>query len=1016
MKRILINATQQEEIRVAMVDGQFMYDLDIEQTNKTQKKANIYKGIITRVEPSLNAAFVNYGAERHGFLPFKEISREYWKDSKTEGRPLIKDVIKEGQEVLIQIEKEERGNKGASLTTFISLAGRFLVLMPNNPRAGGVSRRIEGEDRHRIKKQLSELNIEEGGAIVRTAGLGREVEELSWDLDYLKMLWSAIGFAYEQHQAPTLLYQESNLIIRTLRDYFRHDIGEIMIDNESIYHQACDFVQAVMPHNLPKLKLYKDNSVPLFSRYQVEHQIESAFEREVTLPSGGAIVIDHTEALISIDINSARATKGGDIEETAYNTNLEAAAEIARQLRLRDIGGLIVIDFIDMMPNRNQRGVEKKLRELLKLDRARVQIGRISRFGLLEMSRQRLRPSLGEASQIVCPRCSGHGTFRGVESLALSILRLIEEEAMKDKTHQVSVQVPVEVASFLLNEKRPAISKLETRHSIQVVILPNPHLSTPHFEINRFRSQDKDEIARTSYQQIDKIEHDIEAEQIEQSKAPNMPQGEVPAIKQVMPQQPAPLPPPTAPVNETTEKSSGGFFSRVFGSLFGGDSKAKAEPQPVKAVPQKRAPVKKSQPKQRTNMPKNQGQRDRSDSAHQRRRPAPNQTNNRNQQSPQNKANTQRNNPQNKNNNTNPKAKQNSADKRPQQNKQQPQQNNTKPQDTKPAEQTATATDTANTQNTPQKNSRTRGNRRTQNSRRNNRNQNNRRPNPDKQNLVETHEQQLDQTPVEITIPTPKVASNNNTQAKPNKNTAQKPAASSVDNDNSTSTPSDKLTTAKPNQKKPRQRKPQAKAKTQDNQDTSTNINIGSKEETSSTPAQKTENKKSAKPAVVEKKKPQTKPAVQSSEPSTANEAKVSQPASIDSKQDKPTDTTSTAKKSKPKAKTEKTPKPKNTEVSVTEAGKSSSKSGAVDKHTVQADKATIVNKSTKTPSKAVKAMQVDNTSSKASESPSTVSKASTQAVPKHPEVDTKPAKPVTTEITQSLPEPSKASNETSES
>ena len=402
MKRILINATDREEIRVAMVDGQYLYDLDIEHTNQVQKKSNIYKGTITRVEPSLNAAFVNYGAERHGFLPFKEVSKEYWGPTKgVQGRPSIKDVLKEGQEVLIQVEKEERGNKGASLTTFISLAGRFLVLMPNNPRAGGVSRRIEGEDRHRIKQILNELKIENGGAIVRTAGLGRELEELSWDLDYLKMLWKAIQFAHKNHPAPTLLYQESNLIIRTLRDYFRPDIGELIFDKEAIYNQARDFVKAVMPHNLSKLKFYKDKDVTLFSRYQVEHQIESAFQREVTLPSGGAIVIDHTEALISIDINSARATKGNNIEETAYNTNLEAADEVARQLRLRDLGGLVVIDFIDMMPNRNQRGVEKRLREKLKIDRARVQIGRISRFGLLEMSRQRLRPPLDEASPVV---------------------------------------------------------------------------------------------------------------------------------------------------------------------------------------------------------------------------------------------------------------------------------------------------------------------------------------------------------------------------------------------------------------------------------------------------------------------------------------------------------------------------------------------------------------------------------------------------------------------------------------
>ena len=579
MKRILINATEREEIRVAMVDGQYLYDLDIEHTNQVQKKSNIYKGTITRVEPSLNAAFVNYGAERHGFLPFKEVSREYWGATKgIQGRPSIKDVLKEGQEVLVQVEKEERGNKGASLTTFISLAGRFLVLMPNNPRAGGVSRRIEGEDRHRIKQILNELNIENGGAIVRTAGLGRELEELSWDLDYLKMLWKAIQFAYDQHPAPTLLYQESNLIIRTLRDYFRPDIGEIIFDKEVIYNQARDFVKAVMPHNLHKLKYYSDKSITLFSRYQVEHQIESAFQREVTLPSGGAIVIDHTEALISIDINSARATKGSDIEETAFNTNLEAADEIARQLRLRDLGGLVVIDFIDMMPNKNQRAVEKRLREKLKIDRARVQIGRISRFGLLEMSRQRLRPSLGDASQVVCPRCSGHGSFRSIESLALSILRLIQDEAMKNMTREVIAQVPIEVAGFLLNEKRDTITKLHTRHKLKITILPNAHMVTPHYDIQRIRIQDGKAESISSYEHIANQMRIDEAE--ETLTAPAITPTETPVVEQVMPDMPAPIPVST-PSQQTNkndkqeaapQKSPKGFIKRVITSLFGTDT------------------------------------------------------------------------------------------------------------------------------------------------------------------------------------------------------------------------------------------------------------------------------------------------------------------------------------------------------------------------------------------------------------------------------------------------------------
>ena len=576
MKRILINATQPEEIRVAMVDGQHLYDLDIEHPFRAQKKANIYKGIITRIEPSLEAAFVNYGADRHGFLPFKEISREYWNDKRKnkDGRPSIKDVMKEGQELLVQVDKEERGNKGAALTTQISLAGRYLVLMPNNPRAGGVSRRIEGEDRHKIREILDQLNIEDGmGAIVRTAGVGRDLDELTWDMDYLKTLWAAITTASEAHPAPVLLYQESNVIIRALRDYFRKDVGEILIDNDRVHHQAQEFINAVMPHNLKKLKHYTD-TVPLFSRYQVEHQIESAFQREVTLPSGGAIVIDHTEALTSIDVNSARATKGKGIEETALNNNLEAADEVARQLRLRDLGGLVVIDFIDMMPNKNQRAVERRLRDALKVDRARVQIGRISRFGLLEMSRQRLRPSLGESSQIVCPRCSGQGAIRGVESMALSILRLMEEEAMKDGTEEVITQVPVKVATFILNEKRKTLAEIQARHNLQLTVLPNPDLDTPHYEIIRYKEDEREEDA-LSYKRITKPEP-----QVESAKETHDTQQIVePVVNQVTPSTPAPSP------QQLQSKKNPGIVRRIITGLFGSNKKEEEEQKKTEVKP-----------------------------------------------------------------------------------------------------------------------------------------------------------------------------------------------------------------------------------------------------------------------------------------------------------------------------------------------------------------------------------------------------------------------------------------------
>ncbi|MFC0269388.1 ribonuclease E [Kushneria aurantia] len=509
MKRMLINATQPEELRVALVDGQRLYDLDIESGAREQKKANIYRGRITRVEPSLEAAFVDFGADRHGFLPLKEISREYFsKEPSGNGRPNIREVIKEGQQVIVQVDKEERGNKGAALTTFISLAGRFLVLMPNNPKAGGISRRIEGEERSELKEAMGQLTMpEKMGVIVRTAGIGRSSEELQWDLDYLVQVWETITEEAGQRAAPFLIYRESNVIIRAMRDYLRQDIGEVLIDDPQVHEEALTFVRQVMPSYQQKIKLY-DDDVPLFSRFQIESQIETAYEREVKLPSGGSVVIDHTEALVSIDINSSRATKGGDIEETALQTNVEAADEIARQLRLRDIGGLVVIDFIDMTPARNQREVENRMRDALKLDRARVQIGRISRFGLMEMSRQRLRPSLGETSGVVCPRCNGQGTIRDVRSLSLSIMRLIEEEAMKDRSSQIRAMLPVSVATYLLNEKRSVLFDIERRQGVRVLLLPQPDLETPHFDVQRLRDDqvDSEDAARSSFELSEEFE------------------------------------------------------------------------------------------------------------------------------------------------------------------------------------------------------------------------------------------------------------------------------------------------------------------------------------------------------------------------------------------------------------------------------------------------------------------------------------------------------------------------------
>ena len=560
MKRMLFNATQAEELRVAIVDGQNLLDLDIETLGKEQRKGNIYKGIITRIEPSLEACFVDYGTDRHGFLPFKEVSRSYFRDYEG-GRARIQDVLKEGMEVIVQVEKDERGNKGAALTTFISLAGRYLVLMPNNPRGGGVSRRIEGEERQELKAAMAELDIPNGMSIIaRTAGIGRSAEELEWDLNYLKQLWQAIEEAGKAHHDPYLLFMESSLLIRAIRDYFRPDIGEILVDNQEVYDQVAEFMSYVMPSNVGRLKLYQDHT-PLFSRFQIEHQIESAFSRSVSLPSGGAIVIDHTEALVSIDVNSARATRGSDIEDTAFKTNMEAAEEVARQMRLRDLGGLVVIDFIDMENPKHQRDVENVLRDALKKDRARVQMGKLSRFGLLELSRQRLKPALGESSHVACPRCAGTGVIRGIESTALHVLRIIQEEAMKDNTGEVHAQVPVDVATFLLNEKRAELFAMEERLDVNVVLIPNIHLENPHYEINRIRIDDVEEDGEPSYKRVAEPEEDESAKPFGSEKAKaSRPE---PAVKGVRHTQPAPT---VAPEKKASWWDSfKAWLKRIFG-------------------------------------------------------------------------------------------------------------------------------------------------------------------------------------------------------------------------------------------------------------------------------------------------------------------------------------------------------------------------------------------------------------------------------------------------------------------
>ncbi|WP_191576757.1 Rne/Rng family ribonuclease [Achromobacter insolitus] len=579
MKRMLFNATHQEELRVAIVDGQKLIDLDIETAGREQRKGNIYKGVITRIEPGLEACFVNYGEDRHGFLPFKEVARSFFKEGVDVRTARIQDALREGQELIVQVEKEERGNKGAALTTFISLAGRYLVLMPNNPRGGGVSRRVEGEDRQELRDTMEQLDLPQGMSIIaRTAGIGRNVEELQWDLSYLLQLWTAIDGAARDNSAPILIYLESSLVIRAIRDYFSPEIGEILIDTDEIADQATAFMSVVMPDNVQRVKRYRDD-IPLFSRFQIEHQIETAYSRTVQLPSGGAIVIDHTEALVSVDVNSARSTRGADIEETALRTNSEAADEVARQLRLRDLGGLIVIDFIDMEDSKNQRAVEQRLRDALHFDRARVQMGKISRFGLMELSRQRLRPALNEGSHITCPRCNGTGVIRDAESSALHVLRLLQEEAMKENTAAVHAQVPVDVATYLLNEKRADITKMEARLKVNLMLIPNKHLETPHHHIERLRHDDpRLEELKTSFELVEAPATDAPW-QPRESEIKSRPEA---LVKGITPSQPAPVSTPAAPAAAPAAPAAGaglgGLFKRLVSWLTGGSEPAKPAP------------------------------------------------------------------------------------------------------------------------------------------------------------------------------------------------------------------------------------------------------------------------------------------------------------------------------------------------------------------------------------------------------------------------------------------------------
>ncbi|HEY2969863.1 MAG TPA: Rne/Rng family ribonuclease [Casimicrobiaceae bacterium] len=606
MKRMLFNATQAEELRVAIVDGQKLIDLDIESASKEQRKSNIYKAVITRVEPSLEACFVDYGTDRHGFLPFKEIAREYLRGDGDGGRGRPQENLKEGQELIVQVDKDERGSKGAALTTYISLAGRYLVLMPNNPRGGGVSRRIEGEDRNELRDTINQLDVPNGMSVIaRTAGIGRSLEELQWDLNYLMQLWQAIDGAAKMQSGAFLIYQESSLVIRAIRDYFHPDIGELLIDTESIFEQAQQFMSHVMPANVNRVKLYKDD-VPLFSRFQIEHQIETAYARQVPLPAGGAIVIDHTEAMVSVDVNSARATKAGDIETTAFQTNLEAAEEIARQLRLRDLGGLIVIDFIDMESAKNQREVENRLKDALKYDRARVQLGKISRFGLMELSRQRLRPALAESAYIPCPRCHGIGHIRGTESTALHILRILQEEAMKENTAQVVAQVPVDVATFLLNEKRPEIHGIETRFKVNVLLVPNTYLETPNYKVQRLRHDDlnQGEPLPASFDMVERPEEeDIIKQRKEEAREPR----QEAAVKGITPSQPAPMPIERPSVSEVPRRDN--WLSTVM-SWF--------KRQPIEAVPAPAAAPQRREPPREPREDRGRGRRDRPERREQR--------------------------------------------------------------------------------------------------------------------------------------------------------------------------------------------------------------------------------------------------------------------------------------------------------------------------------------------------------------------------------------------------------------
>jgi len=608
MKRMLFNATQSEELRVAIVDGQKLIDLDIEHAGKEQRKSNIYKGVITRIEPSLEAAFVDYGMDRHGFLPFKEVARSYFKEG-ADSKARIQDALKEGQEIIVQVDKDERGNKGAALTTFISLAGRYLVLMPNNPRGGGGSRRIEGEDRDELRDVLAQLEVPKGMSIIaRTAGIGRNAEELQWDLNYLTQLWAAIDGASTMQSGAYLIYQEGSLVIRAIRDYFSADIGEILIDTPDIHEQALQFMSHVMPGNVGRVKLYQDE-IPLFTRFQIEHQIESAFSREVRLPSGGAIVIDHTEALVSVDVNSGRATRGSDIEHTAFNTNMEAAEEVARQLRLRDLGGLVVIDFIDMESQRNQRDVENALREALHHDRARVQTGKISRFGLLELSRQRLRPSLGETNHIPCPRCNGTGHIRGIESTALHILRITQEDAMKDNSAIIQVQLPVEVATFLLNEKRADIHAIEQRMGVEVVLIPNIHLETPNYNIVRVKHDDvTEETSRASYKLVElptETSYIPTAEETAKEVRP------VAAVRGITPAAPAPI---------VAEKSAAAPILSLLGRIKNLFSSASASKQKTEAEKNEEF----NRDRNRNNRNRNRNRNDRNKNAPQDRQNRPN--------------------------------------------------------------------------------------------------------------------------------------------------------------------------------------------------------------------------------------------------------------------------------------------------------------------------------------------------------------------------------------------------------